>query len=607
MQYSYILSKIWLGLLSLTLVSLLWLSVPYIGSAYYLDRGVRLLEDDRQSAIHYLDTALRLEPDNILAYRQFAKVYLQTDKPDQALAAAQQALRLAPHNPVVQLELGDVYDRLGEHEQAIAHFEAGSVGDRQPQLIANYLQLAERLWTNGDQIEAISIWQKKVLESSYGNLYANWRLAQYYVDRNETVEVYRQELQNFSLEHIAFVPPDPRLDRYQTEAFADLVAEGIWPWESLLDVIAYRTGHDQSPTTEHLLKSLISINSGNTDLYFYLGEMYYRRGDLEQARSTYQQIIDIDPQYAIAYLRLGMINEVSGGSLENTTALNSAIKSYNRYLKLVPDDLLALKKLAGVLKKAETISKESKAATEAAKSRASWLKQVVAQGPAVIVNQELENGWKFLGYRTDESHLIRGRPTSLWLYWQGPVGATAGDETNGWYPLGEGHWVQVVETATNLVFNGGFELGLTEGLPAGFPANLYGADSTTRQLTTQDRTGEQSTVAVLKTTEVYSRTSLVSRSIPINSNALYLETGWILTEGGRGYIGYRWTDKPFRHLRAYGYVAPGVRPSSWQHYAGILEPVSDANGVQIRVLNNKAPGRVYFDNIMLIEVGRPGG
>jgi cytochrome c-type biogenesis protein CcmH/NrfG len=100
-------SRIWWGLVGITLLGLLWVSIPYFSSVYYLNKGVQLLsEDDNQRAIHHLETALRYEPTNILAYRWLAKAYLKLREPEKALEALQQALILSPNNCSLTVRVG---------------------------------------------------------------------------------------------------------------------------------------------------------------------------------------------------------------------------------------------------------------------------------------------------------------------------------------------------------------------------------------------------------------------------------------------------------------------------------------------------------------------
>jgi tetratricopeptide (TPR) repeat protein len=62
-----------------------------------------------------------------------------------------------------------------------------------------------------------------------------------------------------------------------------------------------------------LLERLIERYPAEPDWPFYLAELYHRRGDLDRAEAAYRQVLETDPDYAQAYLRLGMIYEEWAG------------------------------------------------------------------------------------------------------------------------------------------------------------------------------------------------------------------------------------------------------------------------------------------------------
>ena len=236
---------------------------------------------------------------------------------------------------------------------------------------------------------------------------------------------------------------------------------------------------------------------------------------------------------------------------------------------------------------------------------AGWLEQVAAAEPEHLVGQELDSGWTFLGYDVNEERLIRGEPVDILLYWVGPASANAGSEQDGWYQAGE-RWVQVLEGVQNLVLNGGFELGTVDGSPTGFPHDIYSADPNTRRLVADVRAGQRTTVALLDNTEVYNRTSFASTYVPINPDGLYLQAGWLKSEEGSGFLGRRWAGDIAKGVLPYDYVVAGVRPDDWQHYAEVTRPLEGATRCQIWLLNYETVGRVYFDNVLFVEIGLPG-
>jgi hypothetical protein len=193
---------------------------------------------------------------------------------------------------------------------------------------------------------------------------------------------------------------------------------------------------------------------------------------------------------------------------------------------------------------------------------------------------------------------------SLVLYWKGPPSTVAGEETDGWWRAGD-RWVQVLEGVQNLVLNGGFELGMVNGSPTGFPGNIYRASPHTRHLVTDAREGRRSTVALLENTEADDRTSFASGYVSVDRDRLYLQTGWIRSEGGNGYWGRRWGGDIAEGVRSYDYVAVGVSSENWTHYAAVTQPLKGANRCQVWLLNFRSTGRVYFDDVVFTEIGLP--
>jgi hypothetical protein len=235
-----------------------------------------------------------------------------------------------------------------------------------------------------------------------------------------------------------------------------------------------------------------------------------------------------------------------------------------------------------------------------------WKERAAAADPQYPVGQEFDSEWTFLGYDVNEERLVRGEPVDLLLYWTGPTSTSAGRSEDGWYQAGN-RWVQMLEDVQNLVSNGAFELGhLEDGSPTGFPHDIYGASSDTRRVTTDRLAGRPTTVALLDNTQVDDRTSFASTHIPIQIGSLYLQAGWLKSEEGNGYLGRRWMGDVVDGVRPYDYVAAGITANEWRQHAEVTQPLGGAERCQVWLLNWESLGRVYFDQISLVEVGLPG-
>ena len=368
--------KIWLGLTAAVLLGLFWVGIPHFRSACLLSRGVHALtaEGNTQAAIHHLESAVGVDPGNVQTYRWLAKAYLQTGDLDKALAAADSALSLAPDNPLAELELGDVYDQRGEAEKAIARYEPWGGEGREERLVVNYLMLADDLWSAGDREAAASIWEDKVVGRGFGDLYASWRLHQYYSDDQGRREYYRQRATYFPLESI-LPAVDPRLAPYRVQAMAGLVEDGVWERHTLLNAISYlvwqRHEGEAGLVVERMLLKLLEQWPRSADLHFYLAELYHRRGQLDRAEGLYHEVLALDARYAQSFLRLGMVTEARAGVLaaDGPGALQESFEWYQRYNDLVPDDLLGLKRLVETAEalgypQAEALRQELEAQTD---------------------------------------------------------------------------------------------------------------------------------------------------------------------------------------------------------------------------------------------------
>jgi hypothetical protein len=229
-------------------------------------------------------------------------------------------------------------------------------------------------------------------------------------------------------------------------------------------------------------------------------------------------------------------------------------------------------------------------------------KRLAGREPEYKVGQKVNEDWVLVGYDLDEKSLERWSEITIWLYWlpSKPVEI----KKPGWYRAGE-RWVEVREVR-NLVPNGGFEWDPKVGAayPYGWPSGIYGAPLEFHELVIDERNGEKTKSARLSNSETHNRTSFASVKIPVNPNAIYLQAGWIKSEGGNGFLGRRWIGK-IKEEQPYNFVVGGVNAESWTHYAGIAKPLEGASSCRLWLLNFESTGKVYFDDILFIEVQVP--
>jgi hypothetical protein len=214
--------------------------------------------------------------------------------------------------------------------------------------------------------------------------------------------------------------------------------------------------------------------------------------------------------------------------------------------------------------------------------------------PAVIVDQEIR-GWTLVGYQVDESRLARSELVDLKLYWRVPVGVKP-IKTGDFYHQAGNQWVQVVRPVQNLVVDGGFEGGEASSF---LSYDIYDAAPETRQFVSDMREGQLTIVANLRNTQESQRTSFVSAPIEVRPDCLYLQTGWLRSEAGRGYLGREWLPG-----KQYDYVVGGVTSNVWTHHAQVVQPPTGTTEARIWLLNFDSEGQVYFDDVVFVELGQ---
>jgi tetratricopeptide (TPR) repeat protein len=181
-----------------------------------------------------------------------------------------------------------------------------------------------------------------------GNLYVNYQLWEQAQEAGDLVSAaaYRETLAYFPLE--AIDPADEQLLDYAAEVIPALLEEGLWDRGKTLRVVSFLVWqHSRATGTERLLQQLVERYPGEPEWPFYLAELYHRRGDLDRAEPGYRQSLVVDPAYAQAYLRLGMVAEAKSRTSDPKPRerLEEAAWWYERYNEMAPDDLWGLKKV----------------------------------------------------------------------------------------------------------------------------------------------------------------------------------------------------------------------------------------------------------------------
>ena len=614
-------------------ITLLLLSLSTLASVAFLNAGMLVLRDELLRAdlapkmyphynvlsddhrmiyaVDYLRQAVALDGGSVTAHWGLGRAALVAGKGRVAADALRSLMKRATGSPLLYLDTLWAFSYGEQPDKVVTLYESTSLPPcnqlANDMVALAYLEIAEEQ----ESVEVL----EKALDLRPGDLYADYRLWQAAKSAGDvrSAAAYSESLVHFPFD--AINPVDGRLFRYVSEAIQALWKDELWSQEKKLNLISFlvREQSENAAEIEHLLTRLIKHYPSDPDLLLYLAELYRQQGDFGQMKRVYEHILDLDSGYKQAYLRLGGESLLSG-------RMREAAGWYAKCNEVSPGDLACLKDLAEICTKLEqddVWNEDCQAAAEhesenlnlgeigSSAARTLWLawqEYASTNRPQYYVGQHFENGWTFIGYDVDEERLIRGDPVSLVLYWESPPDVYTGELQTGWYRAGR-RWIQVLDGATNLVENGGFELGTFNGLPAGF-SSIYGAPRHTKFLTEDSRQGNVTTVVVLNNSRVYTRTGLASMfAVSVESSALYLQSGWIKSLGGNGFLGRVWTPGIKEH--SYDYVVTRVTASDWRHYSRLARPLQGSKLMRLWLINFDSVGQVYFDNVFLVKIPAP--
>ena len=232
-------------ILALAILATLVWAFPYFASAFYMSRGSRALE------------MAPTEPEALA----------------RSVRYLQQAVRWDENNAEAGELLAKAYRQLAE-----AYVERGALAKARPALEA-------------------------LLEQDPEDQFALYWLARAYEEAGEKDKAVAnyEKLRYFELEEKA--------PAYLGDLASKLEEYGIWGREEVVNIVSFLVWQGKWRQAEEALARIGKRYPHDPVWVFYQGEMYHRQGRLDEALRSYERIIELDPQYAKAYLRIGMVCE----------------------------------------------------------------------------------------------------------------------------------------------------------------------------------------------------------------------------------------------------------------------------------------------------------
>lgn len=295
--------------------------------AYPIGGRLASLNDEH---IRSMQQAVEIDSTNRIAQWALARIALAADRPLLAARALESMKEGANKNPLLYLDMVTAFMQSGKASLVTQLYEEGEPSDfRKP--INDTIALA---YLQTDLIE-------QVVELRPFDLFANYHLWKRLNQAGEFrgAELYAHNLQEYPLEAIS--PDQPEFFEFAIAVIPDLIRDNLWDSSSAASVVAYLVWqHYDLSATERLLVQLAELFPDGPDWTFYLAELHHRRGAWNEAELAYRHTLQLDRDYSLAYMRLGMLAETRSEQChsECDALLQEATEWYSQYGSLVQDE-----------------------------------------------------------------------------------------------------------------------------------------------------------------------------------------------------------------------------------------------------------------------------
>jgi hypothetical protein len=238
---------------------------------------------------------------------------------------------------------------------------------------------------------------------------------------------------------------------------------------------------------------------------------------------------------------------------------------------------------------------------------------------SAVSARDLDLAGKLLGGAILDPLLIGDDgPITTVLYWE-VNGPSLQHQLEGTWRCDATTCMQVL-SARNLVPDPGFEWKsspphhadsiskATSLVQATWKADLYPQADSAWFLTQARRSGFETTVSCLDNTAhtetAKVRTGITARISDVEPDALYLQIGWLETDGRstNGLMGRMWLLPDSKQV--WDYMVAGPQHTEWRSYGQIVRAAEDSTSGKLLLQNYNSGGKICFDDLIFIQLGR---
>jgi tetratricopeptide (TPR) repeat protein len=258
-----------------------------------------------EKAIADFTQAIRLDPNNALAYGERGNAYADKGDYDRAIADHTRTIKLDPNNAAAYSNRGLAYYYKVDYDRAIADYTQSIKLD--PNFALAYYNRGLAYYYKGDYDRAVADYTQSIrLDPNHALAYYNRGLAYYYKgDYDRAITDYTQVIRF-----------DPNyVDAYYNRGLA----------------YYYKADYDRAIAD---CTQVIRLDPNYANAYYNRGLAYYYKGDYDRAITDYTQVIRFDPNYADAYISRGIVYDIKGDR-------NRARADWRKALEIDPNNQAA--------------------------------------------------------------------------------------------------------------------------------------------------------------------------------------------------------------------------------------------------------------------------
>jgi len=229
-------------------------------------------------ALELLNGIVNISDDKALVYDTIGSLYFKTANYDKAEQNFNKALEINKKDAEAFIGLGKIYQIKAKNKDALANFQKAL--EIEPANISIKLELAEVYELLGQEEESYKLY-RQVIQAPQPSAESYYKLGMMYLRSGDM-----DEAEKYLKTALSFNPMNST----------------IW-----IDIAGLEISKENYTTAENYLKPIASTDNKNQYYYFYYGLIYKATGNIEMAKTCFNNALHISPTFAEALNELNRL------------------------------------------------------------------------------------------------------------------------------------------------------------------------------------------------------------------------------------------------------------------------------------------------------------